>query len=1576
MRVHIHGNCQALALSRMLAEALPAWTITAYQVFQETIVSEIELYYDCVRNADVILTQPVQDGYRGRNDLGSSFIRAYARPGATIVTFPSLHFEGQLPGIRSPSYNGLGLDYQDVAFLACYARSFDMTKVIPAILSAEFYGEERVEQEMRLALDETRRREKADAIDLPVSVFLERHGFERQLFHVINHPYRSVLASVANAFLQLIDIPAEIGEAGPDYLEFPHFPACASVRRMFKRNGCKPGAENEALDAVFKAPRWRMSREEFYSAVAQDLLQHKTSDIADSLAASYPSRRFLSRAVDFVSLAETLHPAGRPPLTRATPSRPAWSEAKIAEMRRRRADPARDPRELEILDVLLATLRGEAHLACDALRYAFTQAAADIPKDNWIFENILAASVICEAFDVTTDVLNTRFNKTWCGGAGILLNRDAPEAVVLRLTIEANCLCRFDFSESLFNTFEVWDSLLIWIRSIPSYYDSVTQSAAASGSFDVKLNDVGTPFRLAYATDVSASFTGADECAPQAKASPADGQGPPGSDTTIGAISSAPSDGGVLANLGPAAAGRVAQIAAGLLGVPVTLPAYGAIDDCLGDTMFVTWALNDATVSLHSCVTPVTVTNTGPGGVAHVAFPTAAAGLNNAPQPAWVGRPIAISGGGSAGGALVARVAGFFLDTANGGAATLVLNIAAPTPITASSQQVACPCFTTGLDGSGMPSVVGKAFFGGRLGSAGGAAAANEPVVGKIFLIASVANPFAVTLAPYVGLIGTYSALPESAGTAQPMRVEWGTDNTAAVLNAGNAALRGGLDSLIFLGRASVESTGRFGLFGWGYNNGPGGPDRNYDAALNLQFNTVASCLNWRSVNAATFITSARPSNDVAFNDVESIKGAIPLLAPSAPPPKKGVSGSASLPRCSTTDTVVVLVIGDSWANADPSGQGNGVWGPFAQNFCSQNPGKTIHFVSGATLGINGLTWHSLSSTIGRMGCTFDVDGLGSITPDLVCLFVTGGNDAGALLPNDLFSVVNTVRGWPRKNGLPPDILLLTGAYPRTTQLPGSGFDYQQTQPEFGSVFHRSVARTKGYGIIDIARHAAYALRGWCEDALPMKYVACPPAATVTAISPLLIPYLCRDFFAVVVLGTPAQDGATVWSGGNIRVGLSVKPDNVLNLSADDSGYLNVSAITWGKVVSTPLTLEARGTELTTSGQSSIETAGYSYLTISPPSYYAYFGGGAGVPAGSTGLCFLAGGTSNNSSDYRSWIVSQNGNGFLTFCDANYQPSHKAPACLYVGGQMFTAQDATAEADVIVQGAGSTAHPLTGANSLATTVAGYSTAFSITLAAPNANAALSGSYNVFVGRISVKPTYSQAVRVGADAGAQPALVIRKSGTRVKVSYVLGGRGWADPRTVVQRHGLPVWEGEAELFGGPFAPKIFADSPTAMQVVQLMIDDRSADLRQPVMTMQQAFGMISPDYGYAHGGDGGHPSQVFLNTIVKEVTVSEDLTTGNSYSCTYGSTTAVASTVIPNNQATTVFNSAGAAFTITLPAVFPQGGLCTIVNEGSPITAATILGGANTFGGLVGPSSIPAKSVIAYRLLGTVWTRVH
>lgn len=1027
---------------------------------------------------------------------------------------------------------------------------------------------------------------------------------------------------------------------------------------------------------------------------------------------------------------------------------------------------------------------------------------------------------------------------------------------------------------------------------------------------------------------------------------------------------------GVLSGASSSSAGR-AQIDLPINGITVSDAAYGAVDDGLSGWFTASWTISQPNLTLLTSAISTTVTNNGSynnGTVATVWFPGLVGQTGTTPSQEWVNKPIAVAGAGMNGGTLVAIVVGFYNDKNNGGNATLLLDRPAPTTFSAVAANVLCPCFTRTEDGSGYPTAVGKSIW---INNSGDTSAGTSNIIMFTPIsttISAVVSPFTATLAVNI---------TAATQTAQISRVVWGTDNKTAIVAAGTAAVNTNRRSLFFPGFTTPYSTGLYCIFNWLPNTTFGPTAAQYNATV------AAGTVNWLTSGkeVRTFVCSD-PGYNPGYPYMTDFEGpkitGIPWNAPAHPILSQTITGTVHLPRCNTLNTITCVVTGDSWGVPNPSGTGgNDHYSLLCAQIQRQNPGKTIRFINRA---ISAQTWYHLNGVASIKPSWYSPAGntwlsfIQADNPDLVVIYMTGNNDANSGMwthRNDIQSVINKIRAFTSVNGLPPDILMVAGTV-KSAEAFNNNPEGGQWQHEHYCAFLRAFARAQGIGYLDFLDYSMLTVDGWSTGRNILRHVPPLASGTATASSPYVIPIQCRDWFAVIALGI-TYTGQLFWTtAGKLSITLSNKPDNRLWIQPDGSNNLNVCAVAWGMPVTTTCSITSGAAALTTSGQTSLAVSS-TVLNGFAPSYVLGNASNSWV-SGIVGSCIMAPGVLYSGNDFRTYGMAYT-NGANVF-GADGCGTASATTTLRYGGQMFMASDATAKADIIVAGAGATTHMLTGANSLVTKVNTYTDYQNVGLLANASNTLAASAQTVFLGSITVAPTYHQAVSAGNDAGTRPVLTIQVRDNHVRLGYLLGGTSLTDVRSALQKNEIVWWEGEVERFGGPYAPKIFADASVTVQVLDLWIGER--DLYLPQATNREVWGGNDPQVSDKYGGDTSHYSQLGISRVVGDLMLAQSFATGTTYANNFGTNTPIAgfSYTIPANQSLTKFTPAGvlATGTVTLPSVFPQGGRLEIFSS-QTITALTVSAPTGYTIDGTAATTISGGSTIAYRLNGTVFTRV-
>lgn len=194
--VVVMGNCQAESL-RILLDS--AGLVDSFRIppVHEFTAEDLELLAPILGHADVLVTQPIRDDYRGLA-LGTAQLAALLPPGAQTILYPVLRWDGLMPWhaiIRDPadpSRNPPVVPYHDLRILAAAARGLD-APVEPDP------GTDAFRAAAELSIGHLRTRERHHG-----TVVVSDHLATFPVWHTINHPSNATLAVLAQRVLDEI----------------------------------------------------------------------------------------------------------------------------------------------------------------------------------------------------------------------------------------------------------------------------------------------------------------------------------------------------------------------------------------------------------------------------------------------------------------------------------------------------------------------------------------------------------------------------------------------------------------------------------------------------------------------------------------------------------------------------------------------------------------------------------------------------------------------------------------------------------------------------------------------------------------------------------------------------------------------------------------------------------------------------------------------------------------------------------------------------------------------------------------------------------------------------------------------------------------------------------------------------------------------------------------------------------------------------------------------------------------------------------------------------------------------------
>lgn len=747
------------------------------------------------------------------------------------------------------------------------------------------------------------------------------------------------------------------------------------------------------------------------------------------------------------------------------------------------------------------------------------------------------------------------------------------------------------------------------------------------------------------------------------------------------------------------------------------------------------------------------------------------------------GLSIAIAGAGTAGGDHVSTI----VSVVDG--STVVIADPAITALSASTQNVIWPAFSSTMVDTSIwiDQTRLRTYWVGVSTSID--TTDTYPQRAFLAIVDAYVSPFSLTLDR--ALIG--------AATALVKRVVIGTDNSQAIANAGNVMAAAGKSALWFPGTGIYCAFRRI----TGTSEDPSSTNFSVVDGTLGETNTQQSGERdavWLTGKARFigFDTSGR----LLMNRI------VPVDAPHPYPPTAGIRGSKHLPAFAAEDTPIWMNLGDSIGTYDPSVQNMAqTESTLLENaLLMANPDKTVTILHRS---MGGGTWGELACATNTRGANVDdvypwftntsVSWISyaltaSPVPDAFDIPQHVINDGTGFHPIHMLSVINRLRALTTREGNAPDIVLHTS--PQLVY--GFGVPAQNQGIEAMELYGgyaRGLSAKYGYGLIDVEGRAMATMWGFDPTRRWLRRIPSWSHALAPT-TPIVLPTRSRAVRAR--LQFTGADGETVWDDiGKLRIRLSQRPDNYLEIGVDDSGFLTTFVQSWGRAVESTASITSGQTTLVSDGQDAI-TDDLAWVIRRTTCSIGAVGSGP-LSSAYDGMCLLFPGTDYGSQPQRTFIEKVIGDAVARVDDPGpiRQSSYSANATCYIGGMMFVEHDAHAKSDIIITDGSGNVHK--------TKITAFTDRNTVTLQDAWPYTTLSSdTVTIWVGHIA-EDTATSTIDAYNDAGANPVLEYSIMNNHVLVRYILGsilddslGRP-AEPPILFNKVTI--------RGGGPFLPRV-------------------------------------------------------------------------------------------------------------------------------------------------------------------------
>lgn len=765
------------------------------------------------------------------------------------------------------------------------------------------------------------------------------------------------------------------------------------------------------------------------------------------------------------------------------------------------------------------------------------------------------------------------------------------------------------------------------------------------------------------------------------------------------------------------------------------------------------------------------------------------------------GLSIAIAGAGTAGADHVSTIVSVVDGT------TVVIADPAITALSASTQNVIWPAFSSAMVDTSIwiDQTRLRTYWVGVSTSID--TTDTYPQRAFLAIIDAYVSPFSLTLDR--ALIG--------AATALVKHVVIGTDNSQAIADAGNVMAAAAKSALWFPGTGIYCAFRRIS----GTSEDPS----------NTSFTAVDSTLGEANEQQAGERDAVWLTGKARFIGFDTsgrrlMNRIIPVDAPHPYPPTAGVRGAKHLPAWAAEAAPIWMNLGDSIGTYDPSVQNMAqTEATLLENaLMMANPDKsiTIHHRS-----MGGGTWGELACAANTRGANVDdvypwftntgVSWLSYATsaspvPDVFDIPQHVINDGTGFHPIHMLSVINRLRALTTREGNAPDIVLHTS--PHVVYAMGVPAQNQGIEAmELYAGYARGLSAKYGYGLIDIEGRAMATQWGFDPTRRWLRRIPSWSHALAPT-TPIVMPTRSRAVRAR--LQFTGADGATVWDDiGTLRIRLSQRPDNYMEIAVNGSGFLTTFVQSWGRSVASTASITNGAATLVSNGQTAI-TDDLAWTIRRTTCTIGAVGTGP-LTSAYDGKCLLFPGTDYNSQPQRTFIEKVIGDAVARVDDQGpiKQTSYSANATCYIGGMMFVEHDAHAKSDIIITDSFGNIHK--------TKITGFTDRNTVTLQDVWPYTTLSSDAStIWVGHIA-EDTVTSTIDAYGDAGANPVLEFSIVNNHVLVRYILGsilndslGRP-AEPPILFNKVTI--------RGGGPFLPRVECTG-TGLTVVlsNLWVDD--------------------------------------------------------------------------------------------------------------------------------------------------------
>jgi hypothetical protein len=202
---------------------------------------EIDYITSELKSSELIITQPINDGYRGM-PIGTNQLRETCNSKTKIIVIPNLYFEGYHPNFlyikdqnnqtvspRLSEYKIFKSDYHDAFCFSAKILGLNFADYIN-IYEKIVLDESWINTNLTNSLDALRKRESE--CDIKISRHIEDNFLKTQLFWTFNHPSNNLLEFLTDKIIELLGLSSISKIEFPELLTSEIFPIMSSTAKI------------------------------------------------------------------------------------------------------------------------------------------------------------------------------------------------------------------------------------------------------------------------------------------------------------------------------------------------------------------------------------------------------------------------------------------------------------------------------------------------------------------------------------------------------------------------------------------------------------------------------------------------------------------------------------------------------------------------------------------------------------------------------------------------------------------------------------------------------------------------------------------------------------------------------------------------------------------------------------------------------------------------------------------------------------------------------------------------------------------------------------------------------------------------------------------------------------------------------------------------------------------------------------------------------------------------------------------------------------------------------------------------